>query len=945
VKKLEKAGGYTVDISRISTNSDTLVFASKQNKYLISLEHSVGYGEAGERITVKFLDSDGKFEDSFLSEPFIQHTLRQSIERFSEGNFSISQFNDYINADINAGIKVYIIYGIGNDSRNWSSPILCTLTKSSIETVVGVRNYIYTFNPDSNFFFKAPVAGDAREPNFNHNLNFGAQNMRMSVELPVSIHAKGLANISNNIRNLIKLYFSKVTGKGPSNVIVVLPKFTEECIDFSNSKRWLEGGLETSLKEEWSKTSQFGLADLLKPVGVGFLIEASEFEKAKINALGLKSVKNMSRFYKSIFNIDLSEVTNEATAVKLKEKLQGQINLVDLQTETLAKSVVNSQKILWRLIMSTDTKSVNQSTDETKPQIPNLWIPLNNIESGIKAVTDLPITITAYQESDSRMLSLFKRFGIISSDTEPCVIVGDVQMIRDYLYCNQSTAFGILGYKSKYEFDWDDPLRKVLQINGKDYRMSLINTAFRKKGNSSFEETLVTDEFSLKNKISNDLTKETSEIAARTDIPTFTHNLKNPNVISFTIENTATYMEAIRTAVVDNRANNLIGALLENKEKLLATVGLTDEEAKFVIDQVEGAYKKVSQTIEAKNKTAGETLFQTVTKDGYDFFDKLESFDKPVSYIPGSIELRLESYNVANRGQMDSVIAINNAAKKLKNDEAVALATYLQVLQSNASGTVRENDNFGYTPKEYQHIYYKVTKDNVSYSYDNTSYLALAYQAPLKKIKPNLKPGDLKNAADLLVLINQYELAKSKNSRGLELYPGVNGPTQAAIHSKIMDYMARQAFKVSIKTLPFFHLSNLFTIGRPAYFYSKKMSIMNTDITDEMDFFSGLYKISSFKHMISTDQVFSEFTLFRDPVNINDIPPAEATPDNPKGEAREMTLDEEDAFYRYSQMRDMTQGEIDAADRYAEEVEARVDAGGEGPYPVRGGGGPVRRSD
>ena len=71
----------------------------------------------------------------------------------------------------------------------------------------------------------------------------------------------------------------------------------------------------------------------------------------------------------------------------------------------------------------------------------------------------------------------------------------------------------------------------------------------------------------------------------------------------------------------------------------------------------------------------------------------------------------------------------------------------------------------------------------------------------------------------------------------------------------------RNFVQVSIKTLPFFYLSNYRVIGQPSLLYSKKVNISNYVNQSIFDFFSGNYTILGFKHVITTKECYSEFIL------------------------------------------------------------------------------------
>jgi hypothetical protein len=120
--------------------------------------------------------------------------------------------------------------------------------------------------------------------------------------------------------------------------------------------------------------------------------------------------------------------------------------------------------------------------------------------------------------------------------------------------------------------------------------------------------------------------------------------------------------------------------------------------------------------------------------------------------------------------------------------------------------------------------------------------------------KENLLP-----LAETIILMNAVNTA-SENSQ-VEVLPGLYLPNKNFITGKIMEYAAKFFIEVSLKTLPFFYLSNYRVISQPAFFYSKKLNISNYNDLNIFDFFSGDYRIMGFKHVISTRECYSEFLL------------------------------------------------------------------------------------
>jgi hypothetical protein len=91
--------------------------------------------------------------------------------------------------------------------------------------------------------------------------------------------------------------------------------------------------------------------------------------------------------------------------------------------------------------------------------------------------------------------------------------------------------------------------------------------------------------------------------------------------------------------------------------------------------------------------------------------------------------------------------------------------------------------------------------------------------------------------------------------------------------SEILNYLYDKAYTVQMRTLPFLHLSYVHNIGQECILVARENEIIQTrDIVSRRNlqtnsaFFSGLYKLVGFRHVIRVDDIFSEFVLVKDVV-------------------------------------------------------------------------------
>ena len=83
--------------------------------------------------------------------------------------------------------------------------------------------------------------------------------------------------------------------------------------------------------------------------------------------------------------------------------------------------------------------------------------------------------------------------------------------------------------------------------------------------------------------------------------------------------------------------------------------------------------------------------------------------------------------------------------------------------------------------------------------------------------------------------------------------------------SSVLENLNNLSMDLSIKCLPFFHLSNLEVAGQKhCIFVSNDNKIIGADSITKTSFISGIYRFKGFRHYISSDEIFSEFSLFKE---------------------------------------------------------------------------------
>ena len=152
----------------------------------------------------------------------------------------------------------------------------------------------------------------------------------------------------------------------------------------------------------------------------------------------------------------------------------------------------------------------------------------------------------------------------------------------------------------------------------------------------------------------------------------------------------------------------------------------------------------------------------------------------------------------------------------------------------------------------------------LAHNLNNVSYINLALQKTLyDTYGSKIDINELSAIAELIILLNAVNDVNGGET--LSFIPGITLPNTGFILAKLNEYQHRYATQLTIKTLPFFNLTDSRTLLKPAIFYSKRVSIANPNEAPDIsfDYFSGEYRIVGFKHIINTHECYSEFMMIK----------------------------------------------------------------------------------
>jgi len=138
--------------------------------------------------------------------------------------------------------------------------------------------------------------------------------------------------------------------------------------------------------------------------------------------------------------------------------------------------------------------------------------------------------------------------------------------------------------------------------------------------------------------------------------------------------------------------------------------------------------------------------------------------------------------------------------------------------------------------------------------YDALAALSKVISPYISRFRSTIKstPSNIKVNQDLKIVNPLGPIVASRNKASSQ-----------AFQKSLLNNLKRSFFKVTIRTIPFFHISSLTNLGRKCKITSNLMSIIGgTNYTES--FLNSQYRIIGFNHVMTDRDMYSEFTLVKD---------------------------------------------------------------------------------
>ena len=203
----------------------------------------------------------------------------------------------------------------------------------------------------------------------------------------------------------------------------------------------------------------------------------------------------------------------------------------------------------------------------------------------------------------------------------------------------------------------------------------------------------------------------------------------------------------------------------------------------------------------------------------------------------------LAAYNYALRKK--ALIPFINASQQTVIDEAEKIIP--KDLRQKIEKSIKDVDNIDFATLQ-KEIFKLYSEENIK---QNPDFLL---SIKTEQVSETLTKNQL--ATYIALLIDSSRLTDK---------PGIfiENDDEAVVQREILESLVRTVVTVSIKTLPFFKLSCNAAWQRKVILLALQNSIIGSENVKKLLFYSGVYTITGFRHYISDNEMYSEFSLVR----------------------------------------------------------------------------------
>lgn len=413
---LQKSVTFTNFVEDARRDKKTLIYSTDNSKNIISLTHSTvedneSKGNYRGLITVELIDPDLKFEEDFvrmnISEVFVDFLLETLKYVQPEQD---SSFRNYISDTVASGNvttdKFYIAYGNSDNLETWAGPFVCQFSDAQVRySGDSARKLILYF-----IAVKAPMPCSLSI--FDENLPLTLYRTNYYVA-----ESKLLSSIDVNTFDFSELVYSLYEGylrkaySDQANVIVLLPEIKAF---FLNQIKGIIDKNIISAKDRIITRGPYLLEAAAKAATGRSIPPDPNLTVNNLDKLSMQ--RNAIAEILSEFGIEL--VQADPLAVSDIRRLTSAVK--EQRAEHVPKPLTSNIYASLRVNLSD-----------------KLWVqyyrPIKNLRD---LLARFGFETVFFEESNIKIINAWKEAGLIQDSTKSVVILGDYNLVNDYLYGN-----------------------------------------------------------------------------------------------------------------------------------------------------------------------------------------------------------------------------------------------------------------------------------------------------------------------------------------------------------------------------------------------------------------------------------------------------------------------------------------------------------------------------
>jgi len=883
---------------------DVLLFDNESNPNFVSFEHTMGIGK-GMKMTLVFIDPKGEFERRFMSDSITRNIAGFSYNTEAYNKFTYekqgkadtkdsSDVKDPIADGVSKDVKqsqllydkqyfselqkemeqhygekeFYVAYGSGNKLDLWSGPHRTILTGADI-TVKGARKITLTLTPTersvqlsqrrgaSNEKVDLDLAGlTQRYSGISKPIEFtkiikneraydpltylGLEDLAVAgIEGVVETAYKNRTDITDALKKIgldevsselgefdfhsivvdaLRSYVQKATGN--PNVIILLPNINVTCRQWINDSIKNARGAMGKLKKAVDASGVEILDSSSATLEGAFIADLVKYQYSKeLGDLGYK--ENFMSNFLSSFGLELHQVLRDYA------NSSGDLKATPSHTISAFQEYEKATTADERFAQYFDVHDFYAIAQKASNKgIPNHMDVVNTIINKINknAEEEYQIHLGIFNETDIKLLDFwggsnktlpthkFPTFGGYRefNTQKEAVIIGDQALIQKYLYG---------------KIDLDNKFKNIQEYESAAALAQTNQNKFEKQASYAGTEA---GYFFAKNILAPSLNADASSF----NIASLEKKAKEQSEI---------YKAGIIGAVKAIPLHPLDAIILTNKSYNKAV-----REIAFPPITGAGSFGDISDipdTFGYSDKEFTNTELDYIKKQGVPIF-------RYNTTNPNILDMNFKFGGVyfAQLKAGFSKMVTRKASAVAEGVLPIGTGT-LPIRTVGAAVAYLKQKNFVLGADNRKELIEDL-KGNVSI-----------------ELMRELKVQDPLEAANAVAaVLEKAEGGDDEDLRGYiaidQLLPG----NPQSVMTDMMENMYRQALQMSIKTLPLFHVSNIHHMSSPCIVFAQDAPIkqsVDAEKTLLNSFFSGLYKIMGFKHIINTSTATSEFNLVK----------------------------------------------------------------------------------